>query len=49
MIAVVLLGEPICSTLLAYFLFDEHLTVIQVIGAALILIGIYLAASAERA
>jgi drug/metabolite transporter (DMT)-like permease len=48
MIAVALMGEPICSTLLAYFLFDETLTVIQVGGAMLILVGIYLAASAER-
>ena len=48
MIAVALLGEPICSTLLAYFLFDETLTAVQVGGAALILVGIYLAARAER-
>ena len=48
MIAVALLGEPICSTLLAYVLFDETLTAVQVGGAALILIGIYLAARAER-
>jgi drug/metabolite transporter (DMT)-like permease len=48
MIAVALLGEPICSTLLAYFLFDETLTAVQFGGAALILVGIYLAARAER-
>jgi drug/metabolite transporter (DMT)-like permease len=40
MIAVALLGEPICSTLMAYFLFGETLTVIQIGGAALILVGI---------
>ena len=48
MIAVALLGEPVCATLLAYFLFDETLTVAQVGGGALILVGIYLAARAER-
>jgi drug/metabolite transporter (DMT)-like permease len=48
MIAVALLGEPICSTALAYVLFDETLTTAQVGGAALILVGIYLAARAER-
>jgi len=48
MIAVALLGEPICSTLLAYVLFDETLTAVQVGGAGLILVGIYLAARAER-
>ena len=42
-----LLGEPICSTLLAYALFHETLTVVQIGGAVLILIGIYLAARAE--
>ena len=48
MIAVALLGEPICSTLLAYFFFDETLTAVQFGGAALILAGIYFAARAER-
>jgi drug/metabolite transporter (DMT)-like permease len=48
LIAVALLGEPICSTLLAYVLFHETLSAIQVGGAALILVGIYLAARAER-
>ncbi len=47
MIAVALLGEPICSTLAAYVLFDETLTAIQMGGATLILVGIYLAARAE--
>ncbi len=48
MIAVALLGEPVCATLLAYFLFDETLTAAQVGGGALILVGIYLVARAER-
>lgn len=47
MIAVALLAEPICSTLLARVLFNETLTALQVAGAALILVGIYLAARAE--
>lgn len=47
MIAVALLGEPVCSTLAAYFLFQETLTAVQIGGAALILIGIYFAARAE--
>ena len=47
MIAVALLGEPICSSLLAYVLFHETLTVVQIGGAVLVLIGIYLAARAE--
>ena len=48
MIAVALLAEPICSTLLAHVLFNETLTAVQVAGAALILVGIYLAARVER-
>ena len=48
MIAVALLGEPLIATLLAYLLFDETLTAIQIGGAALILAGIYLAARSER-
>jgi drug/metabolite transporter (DMT)-like permease len=47
MVAVALLGEPICSTLLAYVLFHETLTAMQIGGAALILFGIYLAARTE--
>ena len=49
MVAVVLLGEPIFSTLFAYLLFHESLSPIQLGGAALILIGIYIAARAEKA
>ncbi|MFO7903788.1 MAG: DMT family transporter [Planctomycetota bacterium] len=48
MIAVALLGEPILSTLLAFFLFNESLTAIQLTGAALILLGIHYAARAEQ-
>jgi drug/metabolite transporter (DMT)-like permease len=47
LIAVSLLGEPIGSTILAYFLFDEGLTVYKVVGGIIILSAIYLAASSE--
>lgn len=46
-VAVALLGEPILSTLFAYWLFDETLTTGQLLGAAMILVGIYSAARAE--
>ena len=46
LIAVTLLGEPILSTVWAYFLFDEGLTWLQGTGGVLILLAIYLAASA---
>jgi drug/metabolite transporter (DMT)-like permease len=48
LIAVSLLGEPIGSTILAYFIFDEGLTVYKVVGGVIILSAIYLAASAEN-
>jgi drug/metabolite transporter (DMT)-like permease len=48
LIAVSLLGEPIGSTLLAYFIFDEGLTWPKVAGGALILSAIYIAASTEK-
>jgi drug/metabolite transporter (DMT)-like permease len=40
-VAVLILGEPIGSTLLAYLLLGERLTLLKGIGAALILMGIY--------
>jgi drug/metabolite transporter (DMT)-like permease len=46
-IAVSLLGEPIGATILAYVLFGEGLTLQKLAGGALILTGIYLAASGE--
>lgn len=46
-VAVALLGEPILSTLFAYWLFDETLTTGQLLGAVMILVGIYFAARAE--
>jgi len=48
LIAVSLLGEPIGSTLLAYIIFDEGLTWAKIIGGALILSAITIAASGEK-
>ena len=47
LIAVSLLGEPIGSTILAYFLFDEGLTLYKIVGGGIILSAIYIAASSE--
>lgn len=48
MIAVSLLGEPVGSTILAYFIFHEELTWSKLLGGILILAAIYLAAAGER-
>ena len=48
-VAVVTLGEPVGSALLAWLLFDEGFALLQGIGFILLLCGIYLAARAERA
>ncbi|MDQ4076433.1 MAG: DMT family transporter [Chloroflexota bacterium] len=47
LIAVTLLGEPIGSTILAYFILGESVPLVTVQGGALILLGIYLAARGE--
>jgi drug/metabolite transporter (DMT)-like permease len=47
-IAVVLLGEPIGSTILAYIIFDEGLTWTKFAGGVFILSSIYIAASGEK-
>ena len=46
-VSVTLLGEPIGSTILAYFLLQEAPSLIKVFGAILILAGIYLASLSE--
>lgn len=46
-IAVSLLGEPIGSSIMAYFLFDEGFTVHKLLGGGLILFAIYLASRGE--
>jgi len=48
LVAVALLGEPIGSTILAYFIFNEGLTWLKLIGGLFILSAIYIAASGER-
>ena len=47
LVALSLLGEPVGSTILAYFLFAEGLTVLKLCGGFLIMTGIYLAAKQE--
>ena len=47
-IAVCLLGEPVLSSLLAWWLFGEALTWGKVAGGALILAGIYLTATGNK-
>jgi drug/metabolite transporter (DMT)-like permease len=42
-VSISLLGEPIGSTILAYFLLDETPTLLKIFGAILILVGIYIA------
>lgn len=47
-VAVVTLGEPVGSALLAFLFFGEGFTPLQFAGFALLLAGIYLAAQSER-
>jgi drug/metabolite transporter (DMT)-like permease len=46
-IAVVTLGEPVGSALLAWIFFDESFALLQGIGFVMLLVGIYLAARGE--
>lgn len=46
-VSITLLGEPIGTTILAYFLLDETPGALKLFGAILILIGIYLASQSE--
>jgi drug/metabolite transporter (DMT)-like permease len=46
-VSITLLGEPIGSTILAYFILHEKPTLIKLMGGALILVGIYIASRAE--
>lgn len=48
LIAVSLLGEPVISSILAWFLFDEGFTLLKLLGGSCILVSIYLAARAEQ-
>lgn len=47
-VAVSILGEPIGSALLALWLFGERFAMLQLLGFALLLAGIVLAARAEQ-
>jgi drug/metabolite transporter (DMT)-like permease len=42
-VSIALLGEPVGSTILAYFLLNETPTLFKIVGALLILAGIYIA------
>lgn len=46
-VSIALLGEPIGSTILAYFLLQEAPTLLKIFGAILILTGIYIASRSE--
>ena len=47
-VSIALLGEPIGSTILAYFFLREKPTYLKLFGAILILVGIYIASSRRR-
>jgi len=46
-VSITLLGEPIGSTILAYFILHEKPSLIKLIGGGLILVGIYIASRSE--
>jgi drug/metabolite transporter (DMT)-like permease len=46
-VSIALLGEPVGSTILAYFLLQESPTSLKIFGAILILTGIYIASGSE--
>ncbi len=48
-VAVIILGEPLGSTVLAYFLLGERVTALKAVGGALILVGIYLSSRRSAA
>ena len=47
MVAVSLLGEPVGSTILAYIIFHEGLTLSKLTGGVLILLAIYITTASE--
>jgi drug/metabolite transporter (DMT)-like permease len=47
-VSITLLGEPIGSTILAYFLLDETPSALKIFGAILILAGIFTASQSEE-
>jgi drug/metabolite transporter (DMT)-like permease len=40
-ISITILGEPIGSSILAFFIFDEKITLLQLLGSILVLCGLY--------
>ncbi len=48
-VSITFVGEPIGSTILAYFILHEKPTLVKVVGGILILIGIYIASRSEAA
>jgi drug/metabolite transporter (DMT)-like permease len=46
-IAVTILGEPVIATIGAYFILKETPSTLEIIGACLILIGIYISARVQ--
>jgi drug/metabolite transporter (DMT)-like permease len=46
-VSITLLGEPIGSTILAYFLLNETPSGLEIFGAILILFGIFIASQSE--
>jgi drug/metabolite transporter (DMT)-like permease len=46
-VSITLLGEPIGSTILAYFILDEKPTSLKLFGGGLILVGIYITSRSE--
>jgi drug/metabolite transporter (DMT)-like permease len=48
LVAVSLLGEPVCASIMAYFLFDEGITVLKLLGGLVILSAIILSALGEN-
>jgi drug/metabolite transporter (DMT)-like permease len=48
LVSVTLLGEPVGSTVLAYFILGESPGWVKILGALLILAGIWLAARTDR-
>jgi drug/metabolite transporter (DMT)-like permease len=47
-VSITMLGEPVGSTILAYFIFQETPSWIKIVGAVLILAGIWLASGGDR-
>src|SRR6185436_14285826 len=47
-VAIAILGEPVGSALLAYFFFGEQFGMLQFVGFVLLLLGIFVAARAEK-